>query len=159
MANQKPALAAWIVSNRKRLGWKLETLAAKLREAGYEAADTTVRTWEAGRRPQPDTIVALERLFDSTAPSADETAPDLIVALQEQTAAMRELTAAISALLASGISAPAVRRVAESEAEYWAERSIGESRAAALVEELRTPAAPGSHARRSVRPATAESDQ
>lgn len=97
----KPAVSAWIASERKRLGWKSEELARRMRAAGYEVADTTVRTWEAGRRPSQENLEALERLFSSRVPAEPQPTGDisaLVAALTAQTEAInglvRELAAA-----------------------------------------------------------------
>lgn len=153
MSRQKPPLSVWIAENRKRLGWKADELAARLRDAGYEAADTTVRTWEAGRTPRPETVEALERLFDSPAPR--ETGLDrdaLVAAIAEQTAAMRELTAAISALVGQSSRSDVVERrlaVAEDLAAYLEERREGIARAEEAERALRAPEGEGARASRS----------
>lgn len=100
----KPPFAAWLVHEREARGWKAEEVARRLREAGHQAEDSTYRTWEssAGRRPAPETVVALERLFGSPAPGADEQASgDLVAALSAQAAAIERLVDRIDALLAS----------------------------------------------------------
>lgn len=81
----KPPFAAWLTTERGKRGWKAEEVARRLRDMGYAAEDTTYRTWEAasGRKPAPDTIRALERLFESAAPGEDATGSgDLAAALQ-----------------------------------------------------------------------------
>jgi len=100
VVHQRPALSTWIIDNRKRLGWKVEGLGARLRAAGFEAADTTVRTWEAGRRPSADTIRGLERLFDASAPLADDQT-DLVAALDRQTVALTALVERVDLMLAA----------------------------------------------------------
>lgn len=109
MARTKPALSQWIADNRKRMGWKAETLAERLREAGYEAADTTVRTWEAGRSPRPETIAAMERLFDSSAP-ADEVGVggEIAAALDRQSSAIEALVEELRLARAAQVEVAAV---------------------------------------------------
>jgi len=83
-SRHKPPISAWIASERKAHGWKVEELSARLRGMGYEAETATVRVWEAGRSPKAETIEGLERLFESKAPRDD--APDnsdLVAAIRE----------------------------------------------------------------------------
>jgi len=65
----KPAVSAWIVRERKRLGLKPHDLAQRLSAMGLPVADGTPRTWEAGRSPSADNIEGLERIFGSAAPT------------------------------------------------------------------------------------------
>lgn len=84
MRRPKPPVSLWISAERKRHGWKVADLASRLQAAGYEAAETTVRTWEAGRSPHPDTISGLSRLFGSQAPvEPDANGTDLALVLRE----------------------------------------------------------------------------
>jgi len=88
----KPLLSQWIAAERKRHRWKVEELSSRLETAGFEAAVTTVRTWEAGRRPAPDTIAALERMFESAAPTeGDPSLSGLVVALRAHTEMLTNL--------------------------------------------------------------------
>lgn len=95
MVTGKPPLAAWIVRERERKGWKSHELARRLREAGFEAEDSTVRTWEGrnARPPKSDTVRALERLFGTAAPNGDTTAlgdvPELVAAIRDLVEEMR----------------------------------------------------------------------
>ena len=91
----KPELARWIASERKRHGWKAEELAARLTGAGYEVAVTTIRTWEAGRRPSADNLADLERLFGTTAPT--ERPADLEALVQSISVLVEEVRAVRSA--------------------------------------------------------------
>lgn len=101
----KPPLAQWIVEQRRAKSWKLEELARRLREAGYEAADTTVRTWEAGRRPHPGTIRALELLFDKAAPREREE-PDMAALLARLDAQVETMNRAVDVIgeLSAGLA-------------------------------------------------------
>lgn len=93
MTQAKPALSLWIVEQRRAKKWKLEELARRLRDAGYEAADTTVRTWEAGRRPSAATIRGMELLFDASAPVDDLASTDmaaLVRSISELAESIRE---------------------------------------------------------------------
>lgn len=104
MIEAKTPFGLWLTAERKRHGWKAEDVAAKLRALGFQAEDSTYRTWEAGRRPKRSTVEALERLFDSPAPSrapADQS--DVAAAVREQTEVMREL---VEELRASRSEAP-----------------------------------------------------
>ncbi|MBX3031903.1 MAG: hypothetical protein KF809_17285 [Chloroflexi bacterium] len=101
----KPALSQWIEDQRKLRGWKAEDVARRLREMGYDAEDSTYRTWEASRRPKPETIHGMEKLFGSPAPREPEGTADmaaLVVALGDQTAAINALV---------GLSAQAQREL------------------------------------------------
>ena len=58
-------------------------------------SEATVKVWEANgdRRPSPENLAGLERIFESSAPSADALSGDLASALQALTfelAAMRQ---------------------------------------------------------------------
>lgn len=90
----KPPVSAWIVSERKRLGIKTDELARRVNAAGGHCTEGTVRTWEAGRKPSPDNIEALERVFGSRAPDQPpegETA--LAAAIFAQNELLRQLVA------------------------------------------------------------------
>lgn len=62
----------WLKGERERRGWKAEEVARRLRDAGYEAKDSSYRVWESGRRPRAATVAALERMFGSPAPAATQ---------------------------------------------------------------------------------------
>ena len=64
----KPPVSAWIIRERKRLGLKPKDLAERLTDAGLPVTEGTVRTWEAGRRPHPDNVEGLERIFGTRSP-------------------------------------------------------------------------------------------
>ena len=99
MARPKPPISLWIASERKRHGWKVGDLSEKLTALNLDAAETTVRTWEAGRPPKAETIDALERLFGSPAPRGAET-PDLgglLAALSSQTEALNRVAERLEA--------------------------------------------------------------
>lgn len=98
MAAPKPPVSAWIAAERKGRAWKVEELSRRLKEAGYEAEVSTIRVWEAGRTPAPETIEGLERLFGSKAPRdvpAQTDTAALVAAIDRQTAAIGELVDAI----------------------------------------------------------------
>lgn len=97
----KSLVSLWIAAERKRLNWKAEELGRRLREAGYEVADTTIRTWEAGRRPSAENIAGLERLFGVQAPAEPETGTDqaaVVAAIDRQTDVLAQLVSAVSRL-------------------------------------------------------------
>jgi transcriptional regulator with XRE-family HTH domain len=81
----KTPTAAWIVENRRRLGWKSEELAQRL-----DVSDSTVRGWESGRSVSADNLDRLEREFGRTAPGRDEPDGDLATAIRELTAYLRQ---------------------------------------------------------------------
>lgn len=123
----KPPLSAWIVRERKRLGLKPPDLAERLTAAGLPVQVGTVRTWEAGRKPHPDNIEGLERIFGTRAPASAPPEGDtlaggaaLIDALSDQTAAINALVLRLDELLPS-------ERVREMLA-WAAERMPAESR-------------------------------
>lgn len=64
----KPPVSAWIIRERKRLGLKPKDLASRLSDAWLPVTEGTVRTWEAGRRPHPDNVEGLERIFGTRSP-------------------------------------------------------------------------------------------
>jgi ribosome-binding protein aMBF1 (putative translation factor) len=108
----KPPVSAWIVTERKRLGWKVDDVSRRLLELGYDAQPSTVQVWEAGRSPRAETIEALERLFGSMAPRDQPTIGDLsglVEAITQQTAAISALADALK---------PQQPRVAEQPAPY-----------------------------------------
>lgn len=92
----------WLKDQRERHGWKAEEVARRLREAGYQAETSSYRVWETGRRPRPETVRALERLFGSVAPSvAAPPATELsavLASLKEQTDLLRHVWQSIDAL-------------------------------------------------------------
>lgn len=92
----KPPFSAWLTAERTRRGWKAPEVARRLRELGYQAEESTYRTWEAGRRPSPDTIAALERLFESAAPGENEPGGDAAGLVRAMTAALVATTQAIT---------------------------------------------------------------
>ena len=91
---------------RQRLqrGWKPERVVSELRDQGEPIREDYYRGLEAGRKPGPDVLTALEALFGPMPPEPPKPAPSigdqnaaLLVALTEavqaQTAAMREIVA------------------------------------------------------------------
>lgn len=145
----KPPTAAWIVRERKRLGLKPADIVAQLKAQGLEVSEDTVKVWEsnADRRPAPENLAGLERIFDSTAPqrgagsSAGQS--DLITALARQTAALEAHTLALTRqadlveVLLERLGAATARESSVSEAvadlsdflhEQWA--SVGRGRPA-----------------------------
>lgn len=98
-SKSKPPVSVWIIAERKRLGWKVADVSRRLKDLGYEAEESTVQVWEAGRSPKAETIEALERLFGSRAPReveiGDRDLAAVIAAIDRQTTAIGELAAAI----------------------------------------------------------------
>ena len=91
----KPPMAAWIARERKRLDLKPADVAGRLRALGLEASEQTVRVWEsyANRRPSPENIDGLERIFGTRSPEAEESAQDVAAVV----AAIDRLTDAVRA--------------------------------------------------------------
>lgn len=94
--NQKPATAAWIVRERKRLTLKPRDLVTRLAAQGLVVTEATVKVWEsnADRRPSPENLEGLERIFGSTAPGTETPTGDqsaLIAALDRQSNAIEAL--------------------------------------------------------------------
>lgn len=91
---QKPATAAWIQRERKRLGLSTRELSERLALIGVRVGEQTISVWEsyAGRNPSADNLDALERLFGSKAPErADgqgDVAATLAAAIDRQTDAL-----------------------------------------------------------------------
>lgn len=63
-------LAAWVKKHREVKGWSAAELAHTLTVAGYPTKEGTIRVWEApkGRDPKPETVAAMERMFNAVAP-------------------------------------------------------------------------------------------
>lgn len=105
----KPATAAWIASERRRLGLKPADVAQRLAAMGLEVSEATVKVWEsnADRRPSPYNLEGLERLFGSKAPDAGaSTGTDLtplVGALERQTEAINALIARLDLLATSAV--------------------------------------------------------
>lgn len=88
----KPPFSAWLSAERRRHGLKVDEVARRLRELGFPAEESTYRTWEAGRRPAQETVVALERMFGTAAPGEDAAAQgDVAAAIDRQTAVITAL--------------------------------------------------------------------
>jgi hypothetical protein len=97
---QKPPISEWIVRERKRLTWKPKDVSDRLKAAGYEAEESTVQVWEAGRSPKAETIDALEKLFGSVAPRENGNGnADLSAMIAAQTAAIERQTAVLERVL------------------------------------------------------------
>lgn len=120
----KPPVSEWIVSERKRLGWKVPDLSQKLLDLGYDAQIPTVQVWEAGRKPRDETIDGLERLFGSTAPRENgDASADVAAAIREQTAVLRELVEILRGTRVPAGAGPALRAaLAAEEGHAAAER-------------------------------------
>lgn len=99
----KPATAAWIVRERRRLTLKPRDVAQRLGDLGLTVSEDTVKVWEsnADRRPSPN-LEGLERLFGSKAPERSNHAeqPGLVAAIRDQTQAISELVALLHPLVA-----------------------------------------------------------
>lgn len=120
--SQKPPTAAWIVRERRRLGLKPRDLVERLAAQGLRVSEATVKVWEsnADRRPAPENLEGLERIFGSQAPSAAEPF-DLASAVREQTRAIeaqveaiREQTRALERVLDRLVDPDARQRELES---------------------------------------------
>ena len=92
MARPKPATAAWIARERKRLGLKPADLVTRLAAQSITVSEQTVRVWEsnADRRPSAQNLDALERIFGSQAPERATTADDLAASIRELAEAIRQ---------------------------------------------------------------------
>jgi len=99
----KHPVSEWMKAERNKRGWKQTDVAARLRAAGHEAEDGTYRVWETGRPPKRSTIQALERLYETAAPSDDaETDLSALVARLERQAEVIDRLAAAVEVLALG---------------------------------------------------------
>jgi hypothetical protein len=100
----KPALARWIVTERKRLGLKPKDVADRLHAMGLDVSEATVKVWEsnADRRPAPYNVEGLERIFGSSAPTRVDTADRdvLAAAIDRQTAMLEAVLTRLGDLLA-----------------------------------------------------------
>ncbi len=100
MRKPKPPVSEWIIRERKRMGWKPLDISDRLKAAGYEAEESTVQVWEAGRSPSATNIEGLERLFGSTAPREREDQGDLAAVIAAQTVAIGRQTDVLERVLA-----------------------------------------------------------
>lgn len=93
----KPATAAWISRERKRLGMKPRDLVERLAAQGLEVTEATIKVWEsnADRKPSPYNLEGLERIFGSKAPVAGPGRGDTVPGLADLVAAISSLVAAI----------------------------------------------------------------
>ncbi len=89
--NQKPATAAWIVRERKHLQLKPRDIVERLAAQGLTVSEATVKVWEsnADRRPAPENIAGLERIFGSAAPTTETPSSDLAAAISGLVAELR----------------------------------------------------------------------
>jgi transcriptional regulator with XRE-family HTH domain len=87
----KPPIAAWIVRERRRLGLKPADIAARLTAMGLPVTDATVKVWEsnANRRPSPDNLDGLARIFGSQPPDLTSPPSDLAAAISSLTDELR----------------------------------------------------------------------
>jgi hypothetical protein len=118
--NQKPPMAAWIVRERKRLQLKPRDIVERLAAQGLTVSEATVKVWEsnADRRPSPENIEGLERIFKSQAPGRD--AVDMTL-----TGAINELVAELRASREERESLDARLRAVEAELESLRARPTG----------------------------------
>lgn len=134
--NQKPPMAAWIVRERKRLKLKPRDLVERLAAQGLVVTEATVKVWEANgdRRPAPENIDGLERIFESSAPTADAASPlgqgDMVAAMDRQTDAIKAQTEMLErVLMALGVTPPDPL-VAVAQADWsGAERRLADEKA------------------------------
>lgn len=92
---QRGPLAAWIVRQREARGWKSEEMPGRLADVGYGVRADYYRQVEAGKKPGPDFLASLERLFgaeyveprpdaeDRPAPASDLSALASVVERQQ----------------------------------------------------------------------------
>lgn len=104
-------MAAWIQSERKRLGLSTKQLADRLALIGVKVGEQTISVWEsyAGRNPSPDNIDALERIYGTQSPDTKKDGDDSAVAaaIREQTLMLeRLLTPLLEELRARSIPSP-----------------------------------------------------
>ena len=139
----KPAMAAWIQGERKRLGLSTKQLAERLALIGVTVGEQTISVWEsyAGRNPSADNLDALERIYGSQAPSEQAGGEsDLAAAIREQTAALMGAIAArdsvIQALLET--NAGLLQELRDYRKQTVARQSVEQSLIAALPGALAT---------------------
>lgn len=92
----KPPTAAWIVREARRLNLKPRDISARLEAMGLTATEATVKVWQANgnRRPGPENLEGLERIFGSRAPEPPGHADDALAsAIRDQTRVFSELVA------------------------------------------------------------------
>lgn len=94
-------MAAWIVRERRRLKLKPRDIVDRLAAQGLVVTEATVKVWEANgdRRPAPENIEGLERIFESQAPGAEQSAPTdyaaVVAAIDRQTAMLERVLIAL----------------------------------------------------------------
>ncbi len=113
MPKPKPALAAWISTERHRMDWSVEQLSERLESLGIEAKPATVRVWEApaGRPPRQEAIEAMERLFGSTAPEAPTGDVLVAAAIDRQTVVLERLVETLERQQQADLDAVVARSV------------------------------------------------
>ena len=97
----KPAVAAWIQRERKRIKrtdgkpWTVGDLRERLLLMGVDVTEQTIRVWEgnSNRKPGPDALDALERIFGSATPDRSKSGDqsDLAGAIRELTEELRAM--------------------------------------------------------------------
>lgn len=102
-------IAAWMRRERIARGWSQKDMPDRLSTVGYPIKDDYYRQVEAGKKPGPDLLDALQRIFGSepeppaqqeaATPSVDMAA--LVAELRAQAAATRQLAAAVAQLAES----------------------------------------------------------
>lgn len=122
--SQKPPMAAWIVRERKRLGLKPRDLVDRLAAQGLVVTEATVKVWEANgdRRPAPENIDGLERIFESQAPVGDEATSDIAELLRANTRAIDRQTDMLAAVLLT-----LAGREMPSDVREWVDRHLSAS--------------------------------
>lgn len=105
---QRGYVAAWMRREREARGWSQKEMADRLATVGYAVDPVYYRQIEAGpRKPGPDFLHALERLYGSSPeplpePVTEQTSMSaLIVRLDRQAAAIESLSESVTLLAAA----------------------------------------------------------
>ncbi len=96
--SQRGLTGAWLRRERTSREWSFADVVAKLADLGVRVREDYYRGLEAGpRKPGPELMLALQRLYGSVAPAAVEPEPKgdsaaaLIAALERHTQVMAEM--------------------------------------------------------------------
>lgn len=102
-------IGAWMRRERESRNWTQDEMPQRLAPLGYSVRADYYRQVEAGKKPGPDFLATLVRLFGSEpqpfpakseAPTSSSDIGALVAAIREQNEINRALVAAVSALVA-----------------------------------------------------------
>lgn len=79
------------------MGNNIPGLTSRLNAEGVAGEEETIRGWEAGARPGPDAVRAMERIFGQPAPDSAPESSAVAEAIDRLTAAVQSQTQALLA--------------------------------------------------------------